>query len=82
VAWTYSLSATRSTSTASEARQLTKVPVILCTAEVWELKKRAKDLEQIAGVHVRTTPFDMHEMCALIQRLLTGGVGAAAEQRG
>jgi CheY-like chemotaxis protein len=51
-------------------RRLTKVPVILCTADVWELKKRAKDLEQIAGVHVLTKPFDMEEMCTLVQRLL------------
>ena len=38
---------------------------------MWEIKQRAKDLEQIAGVHVRTKPFDMDEMCDLIQRLLT-----------
>jgi CheY-like chemotaxis protein len=51
-------------------RQLTKVPVILCTADTWELKKRSTDLEQIAGVHVRTKPFDIDEMCRLIQELL------------
>jgi CheY-like chemotaxis protein len=51
-------------------RHLNDVPVILCTADVWELKKRAADLEQIAGVHVRTKPFDVDEMCALIQRLV------------
>ena len=44
--------------------------VILATADVWEIKKRARDLEQIAGVHVRLKPFDMDEMCDLIQRLL------------
>jgi len=52
-------------------RDLLHVPVILATADVWEIKQRAKDLEQIAGVHVRTKPFDMDEMCDLIQRLLT-----------
>ena len=51
-------------------RQLMKVPIILCTADVWQLKQRAADLEQIAGVHVRTKPFDVDEMCDLIQRLL------------
>jgi CheY-like chemotaxis protein len=51
-------------------RQLTGVPVILCTADVWELKKRAKDLDQIAGVHVMTKPFGMEEMNTLVQRLL------------
>jgi CheY-like chemotaxis protein len=61
-------------------RHLTKVPVILCTADVWELKKRARDLEQIAGVHVRTKPFDVDEMCDLIQRLLNAAPRGAAEQ--
>jgi len=51
-------------------RDLLNVPVILATADVWEIKKRARDLEQIAGVHVRLKPFDMDEMCDLIQRLL------------
>jgi DNA-binding response OmpR family regulator len=51
-------------------RHLMSVPVILCTADVWEVRKRATDLQQIAGVHVRTKPFDLAEMCELIQRLL------------
>jgi len=51
-------------------RKLVGVPLILCTGDVWQLKKRAADLEQIAGVHVRTKPFDVNEMCDLIQRLL------------
>src|SRR2546421_1218556 len=57
---------------AKSHHDLLKVPVILCTADVWEIKQRAKDLEQIAGVHVRTKPFDMDEMCHLIQTLLAG----------
>jgi CheY-like chemotaxis protein len=51
-------------------RQLTGVPIILCTADVWELRKRARDLEQIAGVHVRTKPFHVDDMSELINRLL------------
>jgi two-component system sensor histidine kinase ChiS len=51
-------------------RDLVGVPIILSTGDVWELKKRASDLEQIAGVYVRVKPFDMDEMCELIQRLL------------
>jgi CheY-like chemotaxis protein len=51
-------------------RDLLKVPIILCTADLWELEKRATELEEIAGVHVRTKPFDLDEMCDLIQRLL------------
>jgi CheY-like chemotaxis protein len=63
-------------------RQLVDVPLIMCTADVWELK-RAADLEQTAGVHVRTKPFDVNEMCDLIDRLvepseLPGAVAAMA----
>ncbi|TMB82647.1 MAG: response regulator [Chloroflexi bacterium] len=49
---------------------LLNVPVILCTADVWELKKRTRDLEQIADVHVRTKPFQIDDMSELIERLL------------
>ena len=51
-------------------RHLNDVPIILCTADLWELKKRSRDLEQIAGVHVRTKPFDVEDMSDLIQTLL------------
>lgn len=51
-------------------KQLMNVPIILCTADVWELEKRAADLEQIARVHVRTKPFHVEEMISLVQRLL------------
>jgi CheY-like chemotaxis protein len=51
-------------------RQLMDVPVILCTADVWELKKRATDLQEIAGVHVITKPFELDEMCNLVQTLV------------
>lgn len=51
-------------------RGLQNVPIILCTADVWELKKRATDLEQIAGVHVITKPFELDDMCSLVQTLL------------
>jgi DNA-binding NtrC family response regulator len=51
-------------------RQLLGVPIILCTADLWELTKRADDLEQIANVHVRTMPFTLDDMSGLITRLL------------
>ena len=51
-------------------RLLSDVPVILASADLWELNKRTKDLEQIAGVHVRAKPFDINEISELIERLL------------
>jgi CheY-like chemotaxis protein len=59
-------------------RQLLGVPIILCTADVWELKKRADDLEQIADVHVRTKPFTLEDMSDLVTRLLNGEEQEAA----
>jgi DNA-binding NtrC family response regulator len=63
-------------------RDLLDVPVILATADVWQIEQRAKDLEQIAGVHVRTKPFDMDEMCELIERLLTDSKRGRRVSRG
>ena len=51
-------------------RELVSIPVILCTADVWELEQRAADLERIADVHVRTKPFEADDMCDLVGRLL------------
>lgn len=60
-------------------RHLRDVPIILCTADVWELKRRARDLEQVAGVHVRTKPFELDEISDLIQRLLDEPTNARAD---
>ncbi len=46
------------------------MPVILCTGATWEIKKRASDLQQIAGVHVITKPFQVDQMIGLVDRLL------------
>ena len=63
-------------------RDLQHVPIILCTADLWELEKRATDLEQIADVHVRTKPFEVNEMCDLIQRLLDPGLSGGTGEAG
>lgn len=51
-------------------RQLLGTPVILCSADVRELEKRARDLEQIANVHVKSKPFALDDMAELITELL------------
>jgi CheY-like chemotaxis protein len=51
-------------------RDLLDVPVILCSADVFELKKRAADLEQLANVHVLTKPFQVDEMLGLVRQLV------------
>ncbi len=52
-------------------RALLNVPVIVCSGDFRELKRRAKDLEQIAGVHVMRKPFHLDEMATRIQELTT-----------
>lgn len=51
-------------------KQLLDVPVILCSADIWELKNRAEDLAHFADVHVRTKPFEVNDLSDLITRLL------------
>ena len=55
-------------------RYLVGVPIILCTAAVWEIERRATDLAEIAGVHVMTKPFGLDEMTTLIGELLASPV--------
>jgi lipopolysaccharide biosynthesis protein len=45
------------------------VPVIPCSADFRELDKRARDLQEIAGVHAIRKPFDLEEMASLVDEL-------------
>jgi CheY-like chemotaxis protein len=56
-----------------------RVPIILCSGDVWELKRRATDLASIADVHVVTKPFSLDEMAELLERLLARATSDAAE---
>jgi DNA-binding response OmpR family regulator len=47
------------------------VPIILCSADVLALREREDELAAIAGVHVLTKPFSLHELEAAMNRLLT-----------
>ena len=49
---------------------LQSVPIILCTAATWEVERRAHELAEVADVHVRTKPFAVQEMMALIKALV------------
>jgi CheY-like chemotaxis protein len=51
-------------------RDLTRIPIILCTADLFELQKRTKELEQIAGVHILAKPFELDDMTEMVTRLL------------
>jgi CheY-like chemotaxis protein len=64
-------------------RDLGRLPIILCTADVRFVTERADDLAEIAGVHVITKPFDLADMEGLIERLLAeaGTTSQAPELR-
>ncbi len=62
-------------------KRLRDVPIILCTADVWTVKQRATDLEQIAGVHVLTKPFAVDDMVELISDLLASDFEAIKQSQ-
>jgi DNA-binding response OmpR family regulator len=55
--------------------ELQGIPLILCTADVFELRKREHELQRFADVHVLAKPFELGEMCALIRGLLERQAG-------
>lgn len=59
-------------------RELLDVPIILCTADLFELKRRMPELREIAGVRVVTKPFELDEISELIGRLLPAEGSLAA----
>jgi DNA-binding NtrC family response regulator len=45
------------------------VPIIICSADIGQVRQRAADFERIGNIHVRLKPFDWEEMVELIRRL-------------
>ena len=45
------------------------VPIIVCSADIGQVRQRAADFERIGNIHVRLKPFDPGEMVELIGRL-------------
>lgn len=45
------------------------VPIIICSADIGQVRQRAADFERIGNIHVRLKPFDSEEMVELIRRL-------------
>ena len=56
--------------------RLASVPVIVCSADVTELRDRAAELERIGDVHVLAKPFSVADVTDLVRQLLGGRVGA------
>ena len=49
------------------------VPVIVCSADVAQVRQRAVEFKEIGNTHVREKPFDADEMLDLIHHLATNG---------
>jgi CheY-like chemotaxis protein len=48
------------------------VPIIVCSADIDQARRRAHEFETIGDIHVRLKPFDSTEMVELIDRLADG----------
>jgi DNA-binding NtrC family response regulator len=55
-----------------------EVPIIVCSADVVQVRQRAVEFERIGNIHVRVKPFDSEEMVALIDRLVSSRATEAA----
>jgi CheY-like chemotaxis protein len=56
---------------------LRDVPIIVCSADIGQVRQRAADFERIGNIHVRLKPFDTAEMIELIRHLAAEGRNAA-----
>jgi CheY-like chemotaxis protein len=52
---------------------LRDVPVIVVSADIDQVRRRALEFERVGNIHVRTKPFDSNEMIELIDRLALDG---------
>jgi DNA-binding response OmpR family regulator len=50
--------------------ELTGLPIIICTADSFQLADRAEEMAQIPGVEVLLKPFHIDELDALVRRLI------------
>ncbi len=57
--------------------RLADVPIIVCSADVSELRSRADELERIGNVHVLAKPFGIDEITGLVESLVGRAVPAA-----
>ena len=51
--------------------RLRDVPVIVCSADIAQLRERSTELSQIAGLHILQKPFAVDELTDLVERALS-----------
>jgi CheY-like chemotaxis protein len=50
--------------------ELRDVPVIVCSADISQLRERATELAEIADLHVLEKPFGIDQLTSLVERVL------------
>ncbi len=50
--------------------RMADVPIIVCSADVAELRDRAAELARVGDVHILAKPFSIDEITGLVQRLV------------
>jgi len=53
---------------------LRSTPVIVCTADLWEIDSRPEEAAMV-DVHIRTKPFSVQEISDLVDKVLSGAAG-------
>lgn len=56
--------------------RLRNVPIIVCSADIAQVRQRAAEFREIGNIHVREKPFDADEMLDLIESLARDGTTA------
>ena len=51
---------------------LASVPIIVCSADVAQLRDRAEELASIGNVHILSKPFGIDDLLALVDEVLGG----------
>jgi CheY-like chemotaxis protein len=53
---------------------LADLPIIICSADVTELRARAGELERIGNVHILEKPFSLDQITDAVERLIGRGM--------
>lgn len=57
---------------------LAPCPIIICSADISQLRARAPELEQVGNIHVLEKPFEIDDLTRMVDRLLRGDPTATA----
>jgi CheY-like chemotaxis protein len=62
--------------------ELAGVPIVVCSADVAQLRERAGELERIGNMYVLAKPFGIDQLTELVESLVGGGRSAGVPAAG